>query len=432
MSQPPRQDPAPRRIKARWLLPIDGPPLEHGLLAHRQGRIVALSGYHAGQHVCRGDRSALEGGPSTDGGNVALLPGLVNAHTHLEFSDLALPLGRPGQPFPEWIAEVVAARQANPPSPGAVEQGCRESLACGVVLAGEIAQPGAVPAAVSGSPPALTGFLELLGFGADRRQQALQTAQAWVASATADHFCPGLSPHAPYSVHPRLLAECIRLAQQHQVTVAMHLAESPEELQLLASRQGGFRDFLEERGLWSSAEFLSGVEEYLEALDRSPRALVVHGNYLNSDQIAWLGQRRQRMSVVYCPRTHAYFAHPEYPLAEFLRAGATVALGTDSRASTPDLDLFADMQFVAARFPQLAPREILRLGTLAGAEALGRQQQFGSLTPGKRAWLLAVELPTDGTNDPESAILASSAVQRRPWRDDVDLCPPGSAGSVLD
>jgi cytosine/adenosine deaminase-related metal-dependent hydrolase len=112
------------------------------------------------------------------------------------------------------------------------------------------------------------------------------------------------------------------------------------------------------------------------------------------------------MSVVFCPRTHAYFGHAEYPLAAMHRAGVRVALGTDSRASNPDLDLLAEVRYAAQRFPHVDPAAWLRMATLEGAIALGLGAEIGSLTPGKRADVIAVPCTAA---DPCEAIIAGGA-----------------------
>ena len=106
---------------------------------------------------------------------------------------------------------------------------------------------------------------------------------------------------------------------------------------------------------------------------------MIHGNYLDDDERAFLATHRDRMSLVYCPRTHAYFSHRPYPLAELLAGGVRVALGTDSRASNPDLDLLAEMRHIAKTHAAIDPHEILRLGTLAGATALGATKTLAVL-----------------------------------------------------
>jgi cytosine/adenosine deaminase-related metal-dependent hydrolase len=190
--------------------------------------------------------------------------------------------------------------------------------------------------------------------------------------------------------------------------MAMHLAESREELQLLRDGTGPFQELLEERSMWDARAIPrdSRPLDYLRVLAESPRALIVHGNYLDDDELTYLAAQRERMSLVYCPRTHDYFFHSPYPLGRALALGVRVALGTDSRASNPDLCLFDEMRHVARAHPAVEPQQVLRMGTLDGAEALGLQQQIGSITPGNRNELIAIPLPDASVDDP-SEILAS-------------------------
>jgi cytosine/adenosine deaminase-related metal-dependent hydrolase len=191
----------------------------------------------------------------------------------------------------------------------------------------------------------------------------------------------------------------------------MHVAESREELQLLATGDGPFRELLEALGAWDREAIPLGSRplDYLQVLALAPRALVIHGNYLDLAERAFIAERAARMSVIYCPRTHSYFAHERYPLAEMLAAGIRVAIGTDSRASTPDLNLLAELQHVAAKHPGLRPAEILVLGTLAGAQALGQDHEVGSLTAGKLANLAIVPIGSTNAADPHELVLNTSA-----------------------
>jgi cytosine/adenosine deaminase-related metal-dependent hydrolase len=196
----------------------------------------------------------------------------------------------------------------------------------------------------------------------------------------------------------------------------MHLAESAEEIELLAAGTGEFQELLDERSMWDAAAIPGGSRplDYLRLLAEAPRALVVHGNYLEADESDFLAARAERMSLVVCPRTHAYFGHPPYPLADMLAAGVRVALGTDSRASNPDLNLLAEMRHVARIHPKIDPRAIVRMGTLAGAEALGLDWRVGSLTAGKLANAIAVPLPPGATGSPQEMLAAVLANADRP------------------
>jgi cytosine/adenosine deaminase-related metal-dependent hydrolase len=207
-------------------------------------------------------------------------------------------------------------------------------------------------------------------------------------------------------VLPQLLTAAVSLSATCHVPIAFHLAESRQELQLLRSGSGPFRDYFDELGTCDPDLFGRGTRplDYLHTLAAAERTLVIHGNYLDEEEIAFLAEQAERMSVVYCPRTHAYFGHDAYPLGQMLAAGVTVALGTDSRASAPDLSLLAEIRFVAERHPTLARNVVLQLGTINGARALGRDQEIGSLEPGKYANLAVVALPDHDAADPHELL----------------------------
>lgn len=150
--------------------------------------------------------------------------------------------------------------------------------------------------------------------------------------------------------------------------------------------------------MWDSEVLAPGGHplDYLKLLAQAPRALVVHGNYLGDEAFGFLAGHREHMSLVHCPRTHAFFDHPSLDLARLLNQGVHLALGTDSRASNPDLCVLREMRHVARHHPKICPDDILAMGTLESARALGRGTEVGSLTLGKQADLVAI--PTTATN----------------------------------
>jgi cytosine/adenosine deaminase-related metal-dependent hydrolase len=434
-----------------------------------------------------------------DLGQVALLPGFVNAHTHLEFSHLDRPLGQPGIALADWIRLVMATRRLRssslrPPdgadslgpfpagervgvrggernshdripsaaSASAVALGLAESTRLGVTTLADIAQPGWSPEAFDAAPLEAMVFLELIAPVAERIEAAMQLARTHLA-ATGDSETPrspvgpignrppsaqaperdsetllfpcqtaanadrpafsdrrltlGLSPHAPYSVHPVLLRQLAALSAARNVPLAFHLAESPEEIELLRSGAGPLRQLLEDLGVWEPSAIARGTRplDYLRIVSAASRTLVIHGNYLDDAEIEFLAGHRDRMAVVYCPRTHAWFGHAEYPLARMLASGVTVALGTDSRASSPDLSILAEIREAAGRHPEVDRPVILELATLRAARALGRESEIGSLEPGKRADLAVVALSARGATDPYGLLFDAPAAVVATW-----------------
>jgi len=397
------QSPMPRILLARWVFPVASPPMRDAAVTISQGRIISVG-------------SPPRDVPIEDLGNVAVLPGLVNAHTHLEFSDLAGPIGRPGMGFVEWLGRVIQHR-ANAPalSRSPVEMGLRESAVHGVTTIGEIAQPGGTTDAYLASPCDGTVFLELIAPRVERVEAALEDAGRQVHKI--GQWQPGLSPHAPYTVHPELLSRAVDLSVEHELPLTMHLAESREEIDFLCDGRGMLRELLESRGVWDPTARPRGARplDELRELSRAHRALVVHGNYLDDEEIDFLGRQRRQMAVVYCPRTHARFGHARYPLQKLLAVGAIVALGTDSRASAPDLSLLAEMRHVAHAFPAMSRATILEIGTLGGARALGVDTQIGTLQPGKWANLAVVALPEDAMADPHELLLDTAGDVVATW-----------------
>ncbi len=388
-------------LRARYVFPIAQPPIENGYVTIDHGRIVAVG-------------KAPVAMPSQDLGDVALLPGLVNAHTHLEFSDLAAPLGSQGNSLVDWIRTLMAHRRAASGQAGAdpenaIRLGLAESKRLGVTTLADIVQPNSLDAWANASQGMLSShavFVELLAPTAQRVPATMAIAQKFLSRPSPQFARAGLSPHAPYSVHSELLHQAMALAVSARAPVAMHLAESPEEMELLATGQGPMREFLESIGAWEAeAWHIRRPLDYLQSLARAERSLVVHGNFLGDEEIAFAARHRDRMAVVYCPRTHAWFGHKRYPLEEMLSAGVLMALGTDSRASNPDLSVLAEMRYLFKIFPAVSPADILELGTLGGAQALGVAAERGSLEVGKLAHLCAVPLPGAASGDPYEMLL---------------------------
>ena len=399
-------DPArPAALTARWVVPIAGPPLHRGTVE------LAADGTVAAVH----DRADARDG-AVDLGPVALLPGLVNCHTHLEFSDFARPIPAPGT-FADWVAATVAARRSRGGATmDRVNRGLAESLAAGVTTVGEIATAGWNAAELPPplQRPNLVAFGELI---APRDPAAaLAAAREFLANAATDppDVARGLSPHAPYSVHPALPA---LLTGEHapRVPLATHLLETREELDLMTSGTGPLAAAMARlsatRGDFGGDRLR---DDFLRPLDRCERGLMVHGTYLTREDIDRLADpTRPHLSVIYCPRTHAHFRHPPHPWRDLLAAGVRVALGTDGRGSNPDLSVWNELRFLHASFPDVPAATLLSLATAAGADALG--VPAGRLAPGAAADLCVIALPED-TGDVWRDVMQPAAAPCGTWR----------------
>jgi cytosine/adenosine deaminase-related metal-dependent hydrolase len=389
-SPPPAPADRPWTLTARWVFPVDRPPLERGTVTVVGDRIAAVG---------------PAGGPpaDVDFGESAVIPGLVNAHTHLDLTGLR-GQAPPSPDFTGWLRRVIAFRRTRTPEQVAadVRAGLAECVRHGTTLLGDISGDGGSWDALAEAPLRAVIFREFLGLPADRASGAWERLDGWLASRTPTPTCqPGASPHAPYSVRATLFLA----ASTRGVPVATHLAETAAEAELLALRRGPFVEFLQELGVWAPDGLADDLGHVLGLLNGTAPTLVVHGNFLPPE-----GGLPPNASLVYCPRTHAAFGHPPHPFRGFLARGHRVALGTDSLASNPDLDLLAEARFLHERHPDLPGDVILRMATLSGAEALGRAEETGSLTPGKSADLAVVPLELGGGAEPHGRVLGG----RRP------------------
>lgn len=399
-----------KTIRAKWILNPGQTPVRDAFLSIHDGKIVSISSRPDGRFE--------------DLGDVALIPGLVNCHTHLEFSHLTQPLGHRGNAFPDWLKCVIAHRQDDTVAPKSerVQLGYDESTQSGVIAIGEIAthhSASTLPTLTeqnssegpNGHRAHVIAFQEWLSLATDQAPRLVQ--QQWdLERATENHpICSaGVSPHAPYTIHPETFESACLHAEKEQLPIAMHIAETEEELQLLATGNGPLRDFLESLGVFQSSAFQPSrsIAWYLNWLARAPRALVVHGNYLDSAQLRWLAKHRDRMSLVYCPRTHDYFEHSPYPLHDALDAGVRVTLGTDSRASNPDLNIWSEFRFLIGKFPSLDVKRAFSMITVDGALALGLPESSTLLAPGAPATFNTFQVDAD-ESDPWESIRSETA-----------------------
>jgi cytosine/adenosine deaminase-related metal-dependent hydrolase len=394
---------------ADWILPIADEPVRRGSVTVDRGRIVAVS--------------ATGAAGATDLGRVAILPGLVNAHTHLELSYLH---GRvpPAPRFTEWVQQLMALRRQYPdPAAAEIVDAARAAVtaarAAGTALVGDISNTLiSVPLLREAQVPGQV-FYELLGFNGDDAAGRVAAARARANELTGDDVRISLAPHAPYSVAPALFT-AIRAdldAQAHSVT-SVHLGESPDEVEFVRDGTGPLRALLEQLGVWTQHPELPSKQSpvgYLSELGFLDRCvMVVHGVQFDGTDLTSLAALG--MTVASCPRSNRHVGAGEPPLEAFYAMDVDVAFGTDSLASAPDLNLFAELRDARRLAPRVPARRLLESATLTGARALGFGELYGSLEPGKRAAMIAVRIP-DGVTDVEEYLVGGIEPADIQWLD---------------
>jgi aminodeoxyfutalosine deaminase len=376
--------------RAKWVVPAEAPVLEDGAVAVAEGRIAAVG---PAAQVCREFPHEI-----VDHGEGALLPALVNAHCHLEFSALRGKI--PPQPgLGAWLGAAMAgfAGLSQEDILQGVKRGLAELWRCGTVLVAEVSNSGLSLPLLDASPLEFHYFFECLGLHL-RQAGALENDFAVFDAEPACSLANfSAAAHAPYSVSEALFASVKQWNRSHGRPTSVHLAESLEEIQFLREGRGFFQELLQRLGRWRPDYQPPGCTPaaYLDRLGfLGPDTLAAHGVWLNEPDLELLARRRAW--VVLCPRSNRHTGAGFPNLPALRRAGVRLALGTDSLAGNENFNLFQEMLLLHEGYPETPLSELLDLGSINGARALGRDQDFGSLAPGKKAALLFIPVQGEG------------------------------------
>ncbi len=370
--------------RAPWVLPISTPAIADGAVAVNDEQILAVGTYsqlRTEVHDRVMDHEAR-----------ILMPGLINAHCHLELSSYAVLGQQPAEPgnMPAWISDLLALR-ASP------EQSAPDATLCHRALAGQYADGVSVlvdigndlrPAANSCDGIEVRYFTELLGLSRHGTDFGLQTL---AAHSSGHHF----TCHASYSTSSALLQAVKNRARLAEQLYPIHVAESLDELEFLRTGHGRFRTFLEERGVWDDSFVVpaTGAVDYLNQLDLlDSRTLCVHCVHLDENEIELMVSRNAKVCL--CPGSNRFLGVGQAPAPKMLAAGLKPCLGTDSVASNPELSLWREMAILAENHPGLSPETIVAMASLYGAEAIGAARE-GRLQTGSANHFLAVRYDGD-------------------------------------
>jgi len=401
---------------ASHLFPVASAPVVDGAVAVESGRIVD-AGPRDGILARHGPGSRV-----LDLGPAALIPGLVNAHTHLELSWLGADPPR-GKSYVEWLRDLLDRRDSA--SEGDVRDAAARAVehihARGTVAVADVANGDGTAVLLARSGLHAVVFLELLGFRSSLADQLVERAAERLENLAADpeirragdRLRVELTPHAPHTTSAPLLRALAGRAVASGRPLSLHVAESEAETALLGDGSGPFPALYRERDFWDERWRPPGQSpvEYLDRLGvLSDRTLAVHAVQLGQRDQSILQARRS--TVVTCPRSNRRLGVGLAPVPTLLAKGIPVALGTDSLASAPDLDMLKEMAALREEHPSLRPAAVLRMATLNGAQALGFGDRLGSIEPGKLAELVVVPLQSADA-DPLEAICSDPAVVHR-------------------
>ncbi len=405
-----------RVYAATRVFPVTRPPIPQGAVAIDGERIVSV-----------GPRTAVlaeagAGAELCDPGHAALLPGLINAHCHVELSWMGQD-PPPGRDYMAWLRGLLERRAVEQPQVArrAAERAIHAMVDRGTVALGDVSNATWVVPMLARSALQGVAFHEIYGIDAAHAEARIREGIEHLETlagdpdlvAAGDRWRVVLTPHAPHTTSEPLLRALAGRAAAAREPLSVHVAESEAEVAFLRDGSGPLAELHRERGLVDDHWRPSGLTP-VEHLDRAGvltlHSLAVHCVHLVHRDHTKLQSRG--VSVVTCPRSNERLGVGKAPVPELLAEGIPVALGTDSLASAPDLDLFAEMAALRRVHPRLAPAAVLRVATLNGAAALGLADRLGSIEPGKLARLVVV--PLDPGDDDPLATVCSEPVEIYP------------------
>jgi aminodeoxyfutalosine deaminase len=409
------------RCRASWIVPVHARPIRDGWVAIDRGRIAGCG------ESDRVDALAADA-RVVDLGDVAILPGLVNAHTHLELSHLRGRVPR-GSSFVSWIRSVMTARREHPDprSPETLEgiaQGIAEAIRCGTAVVGDISNTLLTGQPLTESALAGVVFYELIGFNPVDPAAIVARARDAIRGSAHGGIRTSLAAHAPYSVAPSILRAIAEAIEQDRLPAcSVHLSESVEEVEFIRTGGGPWRQLLEDVGVWNPDWIAPGVTSatYLgEHGFLGPRVMAVHGVHLTPVDLARL--TAHGVTLVTCPRSNESTGAGTPPIDRFYQSGIAVAVGTDSLASTPDLNVFAELAAMRRLAPDVPASMLIESATRQGARALGFDAEYGSIEAGKVARLVAVSVPSTLADVEEYLVSGIEPGQIR-WIEETDRVP---------
>src|SRR6266481_3852275 len=431
-------------VRARTLVTMDGPPIENGAVAVSGNRIVDVGRFD--------DIKRRNAGNTLDLGEQVILPGLINAHCHLDYTCLRGKIP-PQKSFTEWIRAINAEKATLAPKDyiASINEGFAEAKRFGTTtIANLTAFPELIPQI---QPPVRTcWFAELIDIRAPERAnelvdaaiESLGRARPELVLSEAEGGAPlGLAPHALFTASKDLFRQCEEIAQREHILLTTHLAESPEEMEMFRVASGPLYEFINSIGRpMDDCGSKTPLELFLDLIGSGgspnrPSAIevnrpylswiVAHLNELTESDFELLERSNSKFHVVHCPQSHNYFGHSSFAFDRLRSLGFNVCLGTDSLASNENLSLFAEMRAFQKEFPSVSGEEIFQMVSVNPARALRYENAFGQIRPGFRADLIAV--PCSTSTDIFEQILAFDApVSWSMANGNVIASVPGSAG----
>ena len=364
-------------LRARIVFPVSGPAIEDGMVVIAHGKISAFDKW--------------DGREATDLGEVILMPGLINAHCHLDYTVMRGAI-LSNRSFSQWVRRINELKRTLTDADylESIRTGFEELLRHGTTSVFNIESFPELMVHMPPPPIRTWWFYEMMDVrNRLHTEEVVAGALSFFENRADWPGGFGLSPHAPYTTSPDLYRLARFCCEKYGMPLMTHLAESDEEFEMFRNAQGLLHDFLKGLGRkMSDTGDLTPVARLLGENALPDGSLLTHMNFLEEGD--WDLLKGKNFSIVHCPCCHEYFGRGAFPLERFLREGFNLCLGTDSLASNRSLNMFAEMQCAARRHPGIDPESILHMTTLNPAKAIGMGGRLGEICPGAEADLIAI------------------------------------------
>lgn len=373
--------------RAPYVIPVSSPIIEDGGVLCQKGQIIRIGKFNDLQS--NADKII-------DHENSILTPALINGHAHLELSHLAA-LGKTtsiaSNNITDWIRNLLAKRETSEAKSEDIMREAHKSLielrAGGCITVADIGNHPESRFIAKNTATHVLFFLEMLGLSNDADNGNMETLHGLVD----DIHC---TAHAPYSTSPKLIRHLKKRTNSQKTSFPVHVAESKDEITFLMTGKGPIRDFLDERGAWDDA-FIPPQKSSVSYLNDlgvlDDKTVCVHAVHVSNEEVEILAERQAKICL--CPGSNRYMGVGKAPVKKILDHGLLPALGTDSLASNPTLNIWREMRMLLEDNPELDPETIFSMATQGGAEAFGMDDQFGTLGPGKSSKFITVQYQED-------------------------------------
>jgi len=379
-------------VRSRVVVPMVGEPIENGAVAIAGNQIAGVGRFEVVK--------ASHGGDVLDLGEQIVLPGLINAHCHLDYTVLRGQIP-PQRSFTDWI-RVINSRKAalsEEDYVASINTGLAEVQKFGTTTLLNLEAFPELLSRLSRPPPLRVWWCAEMIDVRERApvREVSEHLYDWFESHPEWLGGFGVAPHAPFTASEQLFSAASEISRKYHVPVTTHVAESREEMQMFRDAGGFLFDFLKSIGRpLDDCGGTTPLSSLMQSHALDERWIIAHLNELTEEDFGLLA-RAKKFHIAHCPRSHTFFGHTPFEWQRLRTLGFNICLGTDSLASNSSLSLFSEMRELLRKETWISPRDALMMATVNGAHAIGQADSLGRISPGFRADLIAIPSAQTGT-----------------------------------